>query len=62
MKSLAVFDRLFVPPFVALLFFVGAVMVIVVGLGSGADTDASYSNQNLSNAETLSKRHGREFD
>ena len=34
-------------------------MVIVVGLGSGADTDASDSNQNCSNAETLNKRRGR---
>ena len=45
-----------------LLSFVVVVMVIAMGLSGGADTDASDSNQKCSNAETLSKRHGRAFN
>ena len=49
---------------VGLLWFVRVVMVIgiAMGLSGGADTDASDSNQKCSNAETLSKRHGRAFN
>ena len=38
------------------------VIVIAMGLSSGADPEASYSNQKRSNAETLSKRHSQSFD
>ena len=51
---------------VGLLLFMGVVMVMVMviamGLSSGADADASDRNKKRSNAEALSKRHGRAFD
>ena len=47
---------------VGLLSFMGVVMMIAMGLSSGAGTDASDRNQKRSNAETLGKRHGRAFD
>ena len=37
-------------------------MVIVMGLGSGADTNACDGNQKRSSAETLGERHDRSFD
>ena len=43
---------------VGLLSFVGVVIVIAMGLSSGADPEASDSNQKRSNAETLGERHG----
>ena len=63
-------EALLVALVVGLLSFVGVVMVMVMvmvigiamGLSGGADTDASDSNQKCSNAETLSKRHGRAFN
>ena len=56
------FVALPVPLVVGLLFLVGVVMAIVVGLGSGTSTDSGDSNQKRSNAETLSKRHSQSFD
>ena len=58
----SVFVALPVSLVVGLLFLVGVVMVIAMGLSSGADADASDRNQKRSNAETLGKRHGRAFD
>ena len=43
---------------VGLLTYIGVVIVIAMGLSSGADSEASDSNQKRSNAETLGERHG----
>jgi len=52
------FVPLSVPLVVSLLFLVGVVMVITMGLSGRADTDACDRDQKRCSAETLGERHG----